>query len=418
MKYKPILASAAAVGMLLLSACSSSSGSTNASSGPVTLTYWSGFTGGDGPTYQGLVAEFNKTHPDIKVQMDAQPWDTLAQKLPTALASGSGPDIATPDYNVGTIRQYITNGLAAPLDALIGTGANQLAPGVLPKTISDAFTVNGHLYAAPANFATLMLYYNKTLLSAAGLQPPTTMQELRADAVQLTKKGKTYGIVIADNATIAMWPILIWADGGDIVTNNCSALSSPATVAAVTSWADLIKSDGISPVGTSGQGADNLFAAGKAAFEINGPWATGEYNGKVDYDVAPVPTGSSGTPVTLASTVPMIVSAHTKHMAASLTFLAWWNSQTAQEGLAKGSGYPPSRTDMASDTALASNPMVPKFAAVTTSARLYLPDQPKFNQIDSNIFQPAIQQAERGTSVTSAMKSATSQLNSVLGCSS
>ena len=71
---------------------------------------------GDQATYVALVNKFNATHPSIKVDMTIQPWDSIAQKLPTAMASGSGPDIATPDYNVGTIRQYITNGLIAPID--------------------------------------------------------------------------------------------------------------------------------------------------------------------------------------------------------------------------------------------------------------------------------------------------------------
>lgn len=146
-------------------AASTPAASTPASpaAGKVTLTYWSGFTGGDGPTYVGLVKEFNATHPNIQVNMEVQPWDTIAQKLPTALKTGSGPDIATPDYNVATIRQYITDGLIAPIDDLVGSGPDQIAPGVLPKTLTDGFTVNGHLYAAPANFATLLLYYNKTL---------------------------------------------------------------------------------------------------------------------------------------------------------------------------------------------------------------------------------------------------------------
>jgi multiple sugar transport system substrate-binding protein len=388
--------------------------------GKVTLTYWSGFTGGDGPTYVALVKEFNATHPNIQVNMVVQPWDTIAQKLPTALKTGSGPDIATPDYNVGTIRNYITDGLIAPIDDLIGSGLNQIAPGVLPKTLTDGFTVNGHLYAAPANFATLLLYYNKTLFSAAGISaPPTTMDALRADAVKLTKKGSQYGISLADNNTIAMWPILIWADGGDIInSNNCSALDTPATINAVSSWASLIAKDGISPVGQTGQGADNLFTANKAAMEINGPWATGEYNGKVNYDVAPVPVGSSGKEITLASTVPMVVSATTKHKAEALTFFAWWLSKTAQEGLAKGSGYPPSRTDMGSDPALAVNPFVPKFAAQADAARLYLPDQPQFAQIDTDIFSTAIDKATRGSNVTGVLTSASSQINQVTGCKS
>ncbi len=142
----------------------------------VTLTYWSGFTGGDEATYVALVGMFNKTHPDITVTMVVQPWDSIAQKLPTAMASGSGPDIATPDYNVGTIRQYITNGLIAPIDGLLGNGPTQAPARVFPTAVRSAFTVNGHLYAAPANFATLELYYNKTLFAKAGIAaPPKTM---------------------------------------------------------------------------------------------------------------------------------------------------------------------------------------------------------------------------------------------------
>ena len=89
--------------------------------------------------------------------MTVQPWDSIAQKLPEAMATGSGPDIATPDYNVGTIRQYISNGLLAPIDQLLGDGT-KIPASVLPPAIKSAFTVDGHLYAAPANWATLELY--------------------------------------------------------------------------------------------------------------------------------------------------------------------------------------------------------------------------------------------------------------------
>ena len=237
-------------------------------------------------------------------------------------------------------------------------------------------------------------------------------------SMKLTTGGR-YGIALADNNTIAMWPILIWADGGDVVTDkNCSALGDAATVAAVKSWADLVK-QGISPVGLSGQAADNLVAAGKAAMEINGPWATGAYTAaKINYAVAPVPVGSSGQPVTLASTVPMILNSRSKHRDAALTFLAWWNGRTAQEGLAGGVGYPPSRTDMADDAALKSNPFVPKFAAQTEHARLWLGNLADFQKIDTNIFQPAIQKITRGADAASTLQEASKSLNDELGCHS
>src|ERR1700734_3735880 len=87
----------------------------------VTLTFWAGLTGGDHDTYVALIKQFNASHPGIKVVVDYMPWDSIAQKLPTAWASGGGPDIATPDYNAGTVREYQKNGLIAPL-TILGKG--------------------------------------------------------------------------------------------------------------------------------------------------------------------------------------------------------------------------------------------------------------------------------------------------------
>ncbi|NMB55411.1 MAG: ABC transporter substrate-binding protein [Leptolinea sp.] len=389
----------------------------------VILTFWNGFTGGDRPTYEALVKEFNDTHPDIEVQMDIQPWDTLGQKLPAALATGQGPDIATPDYNVGTMWQYVKSGLIIPLDDLYGTGENQIDKGAMAPKVLEGFSKDGHIYAAPANLATLLLYYNKDMLSEAGIaNPPATMDEFRDAVVKLTKKDASgnvtqYGIALADHQTISMWPILVWADGGDLMNaEGCSMLADPKTVAAIKSWADLIVKDGVSPVGQTGQGADNLFAASKAAFEMNGPWAAAGFKtAGVNFDVAPIPTGTAG-PVTLASTVPIVVSKSSQHKDAVFTFLSWWNSKASQEKLALGSGFPPTRTDMADDSVLAENPFVPKFAAVTKDARLYLPSPEKFTQIDTDVITPAIGAITRGDDAEKTLQNAQTSMNSLLGC--
>jgi multiple sugar transport system substrate-binding protein len=424
-RARTVLAGAALCTAAALAACSSSGPASTAGSGNgvVTLSYWSGFTGGDQATYVALIKMFNATHKNIQVNMTVQPWDSIAQKLPEAMATGSGPDIATPDYNVGTIRQYISNGLLAPIDQLLGNGANQIPASVLPSAIKSAFTVNGHLYAAPANWATLELYYNKTMFAKAGItSPPTTMAQLESDAVKLTVKSgsnvKQYGIAIADHSTIAMWPIFIWANGGNIQTaNGCSALDEPQTIAAVSTWANLIVKDDITQVGLAGQDADNLFSAQKAAMEINGPWATGEYTpAHVDYGLAPVPVGSIGTTVTTASTVPMVLNAKSPNKAAALTFFAWWLSKPVQAYLAEHAGYPPSRTDMTGYPGLAAAPFVAGFGAQTPYARFYLPTVANFNDVDSNIISPAIQEVERGANVASTLKSASSQLNSAVNC--
>jgi multiple sugar transport system substrate-binding protein len=231
---------------------------------------------------------------------------------------------------------------------------------------------------------------------------------------------KQYGIAIADHSTIAMWPIFIWANGGDIQTaNGCSALDNPKTVQAVSTWANLIAKDNITQVGLAGQDADNLFSAQKAAMEINGPWATGEYTpAHVDYGLAPVPTGAIGTTVTTASTVPMVLNAKSPNKAAAMTFFAWWLSEPVQAYLAEHAGYPPSRTDMTNYPGLSKAPFVAGFSAQSPYARFYLPTVANFNNVDTNIISPAIQAVERGANVASTLKSAGSQLNSAVNCPS
>ena len=413
-----VAAAAAATVGLALSGCSGAS-SSDSGSGVVHLTYWSGFTGGDSKTYKATVAQFNKTHPKIQVDFVLSPWDTIAQKLPTAISSGSGPDIATPDYNVATIQQYVSNGLALPLDSVVGNGSGEVPASAIPKDLLDSFTVKGKLYAMPASFTTLMLYYNTKMLAAAGLKPPTTMKELQDDSVKLSGDG-TFGIALADNNTIPMWPVLIWADGGDITNaKGCSALDSAKTIKSVETWSALVRDKKITQPGLSGQDADNLVSGGKAAFEINGPNAAGEFTpAGIDFKVVPVPTGASGKPVTLASTVPTIISAKTKHPKEAQEFLAWWMGKKAQTMISVGAADGPARTDMGSDAALKANPLVQSFSSQVPNARLYLPTEKEFNQINTNIFQPAIQQATAaGGDASAALKSASTQLDALLGCS-
>jgi multiple sugar transport system substrate-binding protein len=397
--------------------------STAGSGEPVTLTFLAGFTGGDRAAYEGLIEEFNTSHPNIQVEMEIQPWDVIGQELPAAMATGGGPDIATPSFAEGSIFAYAESGSILPLDDAYGSDEGQVERDAIPEAALSAFTYQDQLYAVPANFATLLLYHNLDLLEEAGLDgPPETMDELRDYAVQLTETDEAgnvtqHGLALADNATIPMWPILIWAEGGSIVNDEgCSGLDSPETIQAVQSWADLVINENISPVGLTGAEADNLFAAGQAAMEMNGPWATGVYTpAGINYDVAPIPVGDGG-PVTLATTVPMVLNANTEHPEAAYEFFAWWTSQEAQAALSLGSGFPPARTDMADNAELAEHEWVPKFAAGAADARVYLAGVEEFTQADAEVFIPAIQRITRGEPAEEVLTESSEELNALLGC--
>lgn len=403
-RIAPVMA-AAVVAAIALSGCSTPA----TTDGPVELTLWTGFTGGDRGAYEGLIEEFNATHDDIQVTMEVQPWDTIAQKLPSAWATGQGPDLATPNFDPNIVANYLETDSLLALDDVGDT--SKLAPAAI-----EAFTVDGSLYAVPANIATLQLYYNKALFEAAGIDgPPTTVDEFRADAQALTGNG-VFGLSLADHETIQMWPILQWLDGGDIVdADGCSVLDSPENIESLTTWAGLVQA-GVAPVGLTGAESDALFSAGQAAMQLNGPWAAAGYtDAGIDLGVAAVPTGVDGD-VTLGSTVPLAISAATEHPAEAQEFLAWWTGQDAQRQFALASGFPPVRTDLADDPELAANPIVAAFAAALPSARLYLPGVTGATQVDAEAYVPLIGEITRGTDVATAVAAATEKINSITGC--
>jgi multiple sugar transport system substrate-binding protein len=383
--------------------------------GPVELTLWTGFTGGDRGAYEALVEAFNESHDDIEVTMEVQPWDTIAQTLPSAWATGEGPDIATPNFDPNIVGRYLETDSLLPLDA-VGDGDDQINADQLAPAAVDAFTVEGTLYAVPANIATLQLYYNKALFDEAGIDgPPETVDEFREVARELTSDG-VYGLSLAERETIQMWPILQWLDGGDIVDEDgCSLLDEPANIESLTTWSGLVQ-DRVAPVGLTGAESDALFSAGQAAMQLNGPWAAPGYReAGIDLGIAPVPAGVDG-PVTLGSTVPLAVSAGTEHPQEAQQFLAWWTGQEAQKQFALDSGFPPVRTDLGDDPELADNEVVSAFAAALSSARLYLIGVPNATEVDAEGYVPLIGEITRGEDVESAVRAASERINSITGC--
>src|SRR3954452_12686184 len=59
----------------------------------VTLEFWNGFTGGDGPYIRQMIEQFSSEHKNIQVKMNIVEWAQYYQKVPTAVASGNGPDV-------------------------------------------------------------------------------------------------------------------------------------------------------------------------------------------------------------------------------------------------------------------------------------------------------------------------------------
>jgi len=358
------------------------------------ITYWNGFTGPDGEALKELTDLYNQTNTmNVEVVLDIMPWDVLYQKLASALPVGEGPDIIA--FNTENIGTYAKPGAIAVLDDIYASGG--IDASVIPSALNDNLKIDGKYYGVPQNFATLLLYYNKDMFKAAGLdpeKPPKDWDELEQYALALTKTGTDaqYGFGLATNNTIPMWPIMIWGGGGDFMgSNGESVFNSKENVDTITRWASLIKNNQIAPPTMTGGEIDKLFESQKLAMYFCGPWATGGFTkAGINYGVAPAPAGP-GKNVTLGTSVAMVMTAATKNKEAVYDYFKYWNSIDTQVEWSLKTGFPLARTDAINDARLSANPYVIDFSKVANDAQFYLQQLTNYSTIDNEVIIPAIE---------------------------
>src|SRR5665647_3399947 len=179
-------------------ACGGGGTGTSSSSGSSkTLTYWASNQGSSLQADQAVLgpelAKFQK-QTGVKVNLQVIGWPDLLNKILGATTSGQGPDV----LNIGNTwaASLQATGAFMPYDAKALT-----AIGGQDKFVPTAFDTGGAPGMTPTSVPlyglVYGLYYNKKMFADAGLQPPTTWQELVAAAVKLTDPAKKqYGMVL------------------------------------------------------------------------------------------------------------------------------------------------------------------------------------------------------------------------------
>lgn len=393
---------------LALSGCAgqgSGGGDETTSDGKIVLDFWNGFTGPDGPALEQVIADFNDSQDEIEVKANIMPWDTLYQKVLTSVAGNDGPDIIA--MSASRIPQFADEGLFMPVDDFYEDAANE-TDAITPAAV-EASIYDGANYGVPVNYAPMMMYYNKDLFTAAGLDPeapPTTWDEFAAMVPQLTVdengdgKPEQYAIALADHETVPVFPSLLWGTGGGIVSEDgtTSELGSAESIEALEFWVDLVRNQQASPVGLSGADADKLFQTGKAAIEIVGPWmTTGFEEAGLNFGLVKPFAGPSSDAI-LADVVSMGLpsNASDEVKQAAYKFFAYWNSPDGQITWANGSGFPPTRADVADQITESPYPAIFGAPEVAESSRVLLPGIAAGGPIIETVFNPSVQRALNG----------------------
>lgn len=293
----------AAALVLALAACSSDGGTDTpsasgaASEGTTTaeITFWDPYpqreAGSEWDTLVQSCAPEGST-----ITRTAAPQNDVFTQLTTSVKEGNPPDVVLLDNPM--MPDAATAGLLATAEQAgldtSGYDANLIAPG----------TVDGTAYGIPMGSNALGLYYNKTILDKAGVDPASikdwdTLNAAIEKVVASGAKGITFAGIAGEEGSFQFEP-WFWGAGADL-----KDLGSDKAIAAGQLLSDWI-GKGWAPrsAATDNQSASwDVFLTGEYGFAENGSWFAAAAAENKDFEVgmipipamdggvAPVPTG-------------------------------------------------------------------------------------------------------------------------------
>lgn len=271
---------------------SQSFGSGTTYDGPkVSLQFWNGFTGGDGPFLRQLVEQFSKEQKNIDVKMTVMEWEDYYSKVPNAVASGSGPDIG-----IMHIDQLATNAarqVIIPLDDV--ADSLKLTESDFHPVVWNAAVYNGSRYGIPLDIHPLGFYYNAAEMQKAGVSQPPADAESWADTVDALQGSGVENPfwVTATWPAHLMFTSLIHQFGGSMFNADATqaTFGSPEGIEALEWYVSWIQK-GASPRNVAEDAQAIAFKQGRNALTWDGIWMMNEWNtvNSLDWGVAPVPT--------------------------------------------------------------------------------------------------------------------------------
>ena len=348
--------------LVLLAAAACGSSSSGAASGPLTLTELDYYTSQPAHGAVGALLQSCAKSVGVKITQDSVANPQLMPKVLQELSSHTLPDLLMLDNP--NLQQIAQTGALTPLST---AGLN--LDGFYPSILS-AGSYQGKVYGIAPGVNSIALFYNKDMLAAAHLSPPTTWAQLTADAKTLTTSGHEGFALSADNDGEGSWQFLpfFWSNGA-----NLQNLSSPAAVASLQLLDGMIQNGSMSKsvVTWAQSDVNDQFIAGKVAMMVNGPWQfpTLDAATSLHYGVVPIPVPAAGDQVKVplggeVFTVPATGSA-TEQAAAKV--LACMNGSANQLAYAKQVGYVPSLESAAKQLAASDPAMAPFVSEVATA---------------------------------------------------
>lgn len=362
------------------------------------------------PTVSKLAAEFAKQN-GIKVSV--QSATDVRGNYSTAFKAGQAPDIIVGAHD--WMGELVANGSVAPVQL-----SAQTAAGFNPVAIS-ASKYNGQTYGVPYAVENMALVRN----TAYAPNAPKTLDELISTGQKAVDSKKATNVLALEMGKVGdayhAYPFLS-GFGGSIFGTKANGdydasklmVDSPSTLKGANLLADLGKKKVLS-TNIDKTNADNLFATGKAAYAITGPWSLPTYDkAGVKYAVSALPTVDGGGKMTPFLGVQMFyVSSKAKNATVAQTFAtSFLTTEAAQKQLFEIGKRPPALKS-AYDAVAKSDPQVAQWAAAGEGAKP-MPNIPAMNAVWQPLGQAVADVISGKSSADARFKSAQSEIESAI----
>lgn len=337
---------------------------------PVVLRFWG--LGNEGEMVRSLIPEFERRNPGIKVVVQQIPWTAAHEKLLTAYAGESTPDVCQlgntwiPEFGIlqalEPLGPWVERSSSIRLDDYF--------EGVLRTNILDST-----LYGIPWYVDTRVMFYRRDLLAAVGAtEPPATWQEVLKLCERLKRRAKDegrlhYPFFLPTNEWVPAIVLGMQA-GGAFLKDGATRgnFQGPEFRRAFELLTSFYQKE-YSPVGQSLiTNRYHSFADGFIAMYITGPWNIGEFTRRIPADrqniwmTAPLPSMDDRTPgVSLPLGTSLAVFRLSEHKPEAWKLIEYLASTEQSINLYRITGNLPPRLSAWEDTSLARNRYVQAF---------------------------------------------------------
>ena len=287
--------------------------------------------------------QYTEENPNVEIEIIWQLGD-YGQALNAALLTDEAPDIF--EQNAVTLDQ-VRQGQVAPLDDLytdeVRAGFNEIS--------LRAATLEGSIYWVKMLDDTGCIYYRKSVLEEAGVEPPDSLDAL-IEAAQTLNTGRQKGLFVGNDGGIgALGGPLLWSAGGDFLTEDGSApaFNTERAAAAFTKYRELFQSDALLMGAPTDYWDPSAFIQNLTAMQWTGLWAMPQILREVgteDVGVLPWPkSDDEGTPSTFWGGWGECVNGKSQNLEAAKALVKWmWidNTEIQQDwNLGYGFHVPP-----------------------------------------------------------------------------